>query len=132
LLPDRTETIPAGDWYFHSGEQILEDLQKRLKKAPPSDHAAIKEQYAGYWSEYAKQHQANRKRTSEARKAEAAVAKAARAEQRAIHAIVKYEPSSPREALLVLEFAADEDAIGSADELRMIMENASRALHTTV
>jgi hypothetical protein len=132
VLPDRTEVIPASDWFFHSGDEIREDLEKRLKRAPASEHNAIKERYACYWSEYVKQHQVNKKATSARCKADAAVSKAYRTEGRALRAIVEYEPSSASEAILLLEFAMSEEAFGDIDDLRTVMENATRALRMTV
>jgi hypothetical protein len=65
-------------------------------------------------------------------KAEAAVTKAYRVEGRAIRAILDYRPSSASEAVLLLEFAMSEEAIGNSDDLRTVMENASHALRMTI
>jgi hypothetical protein len=132
VINGETKTLPASDWFFHSGDQIRDDLKKSLKTAPASEHDAIKKRYDGYWSEYAKQHQANKKATATKRKAEAAVSKAYRVEGRAIRAILEYEPTSASEAVLLLEFAMSEEAIGDADDLRTIMETASQALRMTI
>jgi hypothetical protein len=56
-------------------------------------------------------------------KAEAAVEKTHRAERRALRAILDYEPSSANEALLLLEFAMAEEALGGNDDLRTVMES---------
>jgi hypothetical protein len=127
-----TKTIPASDWFFHSGDQIRDDLKKSLNNAPATEHEAIKKRYDGYWLEYTKQHQANKKATATKRKAEAAVAKAYRIEGRALRAILEYEPSSASEAVLLLEFAVSEEAFGDSDDLRTIIENASHALRMTI
>jgi hypothetical protein len=64
VLSDRTEVIPATEWFFHSGDQIRKGLEKSLKRGSASEHEAIKERYAGYWSEYVRQYQANKKASS--------------------------------------------------------------------
>jgi hypothetical protein len=132
VLTDRTEVIPAIEWFFHDGDQISKDLERILKRSPASEHEAIRERYAGYWSEYVMQHQTNKKATSAKRKAEAVVAKAHRAERRALLAILEYKPASASEAVLLLEFATAEEAFGDDDDLRTVMENASRALRMTI
>jgi hypothetical protein len=98
-------------------------LKKSLDRASASEHEAIRERYAGYWSAYVKQHQTIKKATSAKRKAEAAVEKTHRAERRALRAILDYEPSSANEALLLLEFAMAEEALGGNDDLRTVMES---------
>jgi hypothetical protein len=133
VMSDRTEVfIPASEWFFHSGDQISEDLKKSLDRASASEHEAIRERYSGYWSEYVKQHQTIKKATSAKRKAEAAVEKVHRAERRALRAILDYEPSSANEALLLLEFAMAEEALGGNDDLRTVMATAARALRMTI
>jgi hypothetical protein len=107
-------------------------LEKSLKRSPASEHEEIREQYAGYWSEYVTQHQTNKKATAAKRKADAVVAKAHRAEERALRAILEYQPSSASEAVLLLEFAMAEEAFGDDNDLRSVMENATRALRMKI
>jgi hypothetical protein len=132
VIDGDTKTLPAEDWFFHSGDQIREDLKKTLKLAPTSEHEAIKKRYDGYWSEYAQQHKANKKATATKRREEAAVQKAYRAESRALRAILEHDPASVEEALLLLEFGTAEEAIWDDNDLRTVMENAARTLRATI
>lgn len=128
VLHDRTETIPGGDWYFNSDEEIRASLREHLKDAPASEHAAIEKRYAGLLEEYTKQHQANKKASSATRRAEASVMKAHRAEGRALQAILEYEPSTASEALLLLEFASRGEVLTDQQDFLIVIQNATSAL----
>jgi len=133
ILPDRTEPIAAMDWYFGSGEQILSKSQRELENAPASERSRIRQKYDHYWSEYSKQHQANKKFAARARKAEAAVIKAGRAKERALRAIVQHKACSPKEAVQLVEFVANEHKmIADATVLRAVVKNAAKTLRRAV